>query len=996
MRRKLTVKKTSLATSILGLVLTAGATDYYLDSATGDDAADGRGERTAWKSIGRMSEAKLAAGDRVLFRRGGVWRGNFKLANGEKDKPVYYGPYGEGPRPILLGSVSKADPADWMPVTNGIWATAPVDGKVAYGGDVGNVVFDEGVATGWKRWSLDDLERDYDYFYDESDGRVYLRLDRNPATVHSSIELGRRAFVIDHGARHAVVESLSIRHSGGFAFGGVGATDVTVRDCEMIWIGGAKQGVNPTRPWPVRYGNGIEYWHSAADCLVEGCYFDQIYDAALTAQAGANDKSAFRNIVFRDNVIRRAEYSYELWHHGAEGRMENIVFEHNTCLDAGRGWGHRERPDPNGCHLLFSEHLASSTNLIIRNNVFCRAEDESIMYRRRDLEGLDLNHNLYWNDNDAKLRVFCTKGMGLYTTYWRTWETGLGRRPLVHESSAEGLVEYRKATGYEEGSRYAYARPRFRDPLHGDWRLAGDSPGNALSSAGGPAGVRSVPREPFGGRPSLDRMAVTVIPAPRKMTVRPGYCVEDEIREETDASLPAEGYRLSVAPDGIRIVASDAAGRFYARETLRQLKTAEDGYPCVEIEDAPAYGWRGVHFDDCRHFFGMQTLKKTLDLMARYKFNVLMWHLSDDQGWRVEIPRYPELVATGSVRSQSPRHGSKWHKRADGTSGHEMDGLRYGPFFYTQEQVKEVVAYAAARHIRVVPFIDTPGHMAAAVAACPELTCFPERVRGRGPRCFWGMSEDVLCLGNEQALEFVENVFDDICRLFPFGYVMVGGDECPMTNWKECTRCRALMAREGMEDATGLLPWFTSRIVRFLEARGKRVIGFDEMLSCGGIPKSTVGLVWRASKNDGGNLFKVKTPAECTAEGFDIINILAPNTYFYYGQGLREDPFLYGDSGPIDCYGGGSLTLKKTYSFDPSLGVAPEHRHHVMGGQCCNWSEYTWNEYDLQWKMWPRGCAMAETLWCGDDKPGFDDFKRRAASHRRMLIREGVNCASLE
>ena len=498
------VKKTSMTVVILGLALAAGATDYYLDSATGDDAADGRSERTAWKSIGRMSEAKLAAGDRVLFCRGGVWRGNFKLQSGAKGTPIYYGPYGEGPRPEVLGSVAKNDLADWTQVTNGVWATAPTDGKAAYGGDVGNLVFDEGVAVGWKKWSMDDLEADYDYWYDEATGQVCLRLGCNPATVHRSIELGCRIFIINHAAKHAVIDSLALRHSGGFAIAGMGAHDVIVRNCVIEWIGGAKQGVNPTRPWPVRYGNGIEYWGTASDCMVERCYFDQIYDAALTPQAGANDKTGFSNIVFRNNVIRRAEYSYELWHHCPEGRMDNIVFEHNTCLDAGRGFGHRERPDPNGCHMLFSDHPCASTSLIIRNNVFCRAEDESIMYRRGDLAGLDLNHNLYWNDNDAKLRVFCRQRWDIFTIFWRTWTTGFGHRPLMHDSSPEGLLEYREATGYEVGS--IYARPCFRDEASGDWRLREDSPGANVATDGGPVGVRVLPDEPsvHGDRDKID------------------------------------------------------------------------------------------------------------------------------------------------------------------------------------------------------------------------------------------------------------------------------------------------------------------------------------------------------------------------------------------------------------------------------------------------------------------------------------------------------------
>ena len=476
---------------------------------------------------------------------------------------------------------------------------------------------------------------------------------------------------------------------------------------------------------------------------------------------------------------------------------------------------------------------------------------------------------------------------------------------------------------------------------------------------------------------------VAVIPAPRTMTVGCGFCTNDDVRVETDASVPPEGYRLSVRQDGVRIVSSDAAGRFYANETLKQLKKP-DGWPCVEIEDAPAFRWRGMHFDDCRHFFGKQTLKRTLDLMARYKYNVLCWHLTEDQGWRIEVPGRPELVTYGSVRSQSPRHRATWRK-VDGKSVmDDMDETRYGPFYYTEREVKEIIAYAKERQIEIVPEIEMPGHINAALSAYPEYACRPGNLADRDPRCTWGQEEDVLCLGNPEALAFVDEVLAYVAKTFPAKYIVFWGEECPAVRWESCPKCQALMKREGISDPRRLLGWFTRRMVGVIEKLGKRAIGADDCLVFGDAPKSLIGLYWR-------DFEPTVNGAQGVELGHDMIMIPFQQTYFYLGQGLSADvdPFQYGSVG-------WSLTLAKTYGFDPAKGVREDLLPRVLGGMGCNWSEYTWNEYDLEWKMWPRGCAMAEVLWCGKHKPGFDDFKRRVARHRVQLIREGVNCAPLE
>jgi len=486
--------------------------------------------------------------------------------------------------------------------------------------------------------------------------------------------------------------------------------------------------------------------------------------------------------------------------------------------------------------------------------------------------------------------------------------------------------------------------------------------------------------------------AAAVIPAPNEMRYDENdrVPVSAPIAVETDDSLPAEGYRLDIRPDGkIAIRCSDPAGEFYARQTLRQL-AASNGYPCVAIKDQPAYKWRGMLFDDSRHFFGKAALKKTIDLMSQYKMNVLHWHLTDDQGWRLDIPGYPALVKYGAVRPESPCHGArvKWIDREAELYTMDRDGEKYGPFFYTEADVKEILAYAAARHVKVVPEIELPGHVFAALAAYPEFACFPENVAARVPRTYWGIEQDVLCVGNDRAIRFMEDVVDYVCRLFPSDVVHIGGDECPQIRWKTCPKCQKRVRDEGLGDEKGLQPWMTRHFVKFLAARGKRALGWDEYLLGKDISTSAIGMSWRLGKN-GGAGHDWLSPADLAAKGHDVV--MTPNSYCYldYGQGLAEgaDPFQYI---------GGCITLEKCHSMDLCEGVPASLRAHILGGQGNNWSEYTWNQYDLEWKMWPRGCALAEVFWCGNGKPEYVDFLRRMKVHRTRLIVQGVNCAPLE
>lgn len=481
--------------------------------------------------------------------------------------------------------------------------------------------------------------------------------------------------------------------------------------------------------------------------------------------------------------------------------------------------------------------------------------------------------------------------------------------------------------------------------------------------------------------------ALSVIPQPADVQLCDRHTVpaDAKVVVEKDGTIAAEGYRLRVNPaEGVRIACSDAAGEFYARQTLKQL-VGTNGYPCVSIIDRPAYPWRGMLIDDCRHFFGKDVLKNVIDQMAQYKMNVLHWHLTEDQAWRIDIPGYPELVKYGAVRPASPKFGARLKKEANGEYSAETNGQTYGPFYYTEADVREIVAYAAERHVKVVPEIELPGHVYAALAAYPEFACKPENLANRTPRSIWGIEKDVLCIGNDKAIKFMEDVVDYVCRLFPSDVVHIGGDECPQVRWKDCPKCQKRIRDEGLGDEKGLQPWITRHFVKFLEARGKRALGWDEYLLGEGIPKSAMGMSWRLGKQGAGHAWL--SPSDLAAKGHDVV--MTPNSYCYldYGQGLEDDPFQYI---------GGRITLEKCHSMDLCEGVPDNLRSHIIGGQGNNWSEYTWNKFDLEWKMWPRGCALAEVFWSGNGKPSYDDFLRRMKVHRKRLIGQGVNCAPLE
>ena len=436
------------------------------------------------------------------------------------------------------------------------------------------------------------------------------------------------------------------------------------------------------------------------------------------------------------------------------------------------------------------------------------------------------------------------------------------------------------------------------------------------------------------------------------------------IRFVTDESLPAEGYELNVDGEGIEVRASQFPGFLYALQSLEQLlpaavygtEPAPDAaweVPCVKIADAPRFAYRGMHLDVARHFFSVDEVKRYIDVMAIHKLNTLHWHLTDDQGWRIEIKRYPELTAVGSIRKATVVR-KEW-----GT----YDGTPYGGF-YTQDEIRDVVKYAADRGVTVIPEIDLPGHMLAALTAYPELGCTggPYEVWGR-----WGVADDVLCPGREKTFEFLEGVLTEVMELFPSEYIHIGGDECPKVRWEKCPRCQAKIRQLGLKDDGEhtaehyLQSYVTDRIGKFLAQHGRRIIGWDEILE-GRAPSDAVVMSWRGSE---GGIAAAKL-------GHDVI--MTPNSHFYfdYYQSLDTDAEPFGI--------GGYIPMEQVYSYDPAFPeLTPEQHKHILGVQANLWTEYVLSDEHLEYMLLPRLAALSEVQWC---LPETKDWNRFIGSFR--------------
>jgi len=426
----------------------------------------------------------------------------------------------------------------------------------------------------------------------------------------------------------------------------------------------------------------------------------------------------------------------------------------------------------------------------------------------------------------------------------------------------------------------------------------------------------------------------------------PGKCIFLEVRKLEGTANP-EAYRLTTSDEGILVSGNSGRGLFYGVQTLLQLLPTEvygpkglrgiSGLmiPAVQIEDEPRYAWRGMHLDVGRHFFPVEFIKKYIDMLAMHKMNVFHWHLTEDQGWRIEIKKYPKLTEIGSLRK-------------------DKNGGTYGGF-YTQDQIREVVAYARSRFIDVMPEIEMPGHSVAALAGYPELSCTG------GPfevRTAWGVSEDVYCAGKEATFEFNQNVLAEVVDLFPFPFIHIGGDECPKVRWEKCPDCQKRIKAEGLKDEMELQSYFIRRIEKFLESKNRRLVGWDEILEGGLAPSATV-MSWRG----------VNGGIEAAKMGHDVIMTPTSHCYFDFYQGDPQfEPRAIG----------GYLPLEKVYSYEPTPeGLTPEEAKHVLGAQGNVWTEYIPDQKQVEYMALPRMSAMAEVVWSPVKVHDYEKFTHR-------------------
>jgi hexosaminidase len=440
------------------------------------------------------------------------------------------------------------------------------------------------------------------------------------------------------------------------------------------------------------------------------------------------------------------------------------------------------------------------------------------------------------------------------------------------------------------------------------------------------------------------------------------------------AALGSEGYQLTVTSTEVRIEALEKAGLFYGNQTLRQLLPADLfgnapsentawRIPCVKIEDQPRFRWRGMHLDVGRHFMPVEYVKKYIDLIALHKMNIFHWHLTDDQGWRIEIKKYPKLTEIGAWRKET----------VVGKNSETYDGKPHGGF-YTQDEIRQIVQYAKERYVTIVPEIEMPGHSIAALAAYPELSCTG------GPFevvTHWGVFRHVYCAGNDQVFLFNQDILDEVMELFSSPYIHIGGDECPKENWKSCRKCQERIKAEGLKDENELQSYFIKRIETYLNEHGRRIIGWDEILEGGVAPNATV-MSWRGM---GGGIAAARA-------NHDVIIASNSHLYFdYYQANPEKEPLSIG----------GFVPLEKVYSLDPiPAELTQEQAKHILGVQAQVWTEYIQNPQQADYMAYPRGCALAEIAWTPLGQKNYEDFYRRLTTHTERLRRMNVNFRPLD
>lgn len=441
-----------------------------------------------------------------------------------------------------------------------------------------------------------------------------------------------------------------------------------------------------------------------------------------------------------------------------------------------------------------------------------------------------------------------------------------------------------------------------------------------------------------------------------------------------------ERYTLNVSRNAVEIQGDSHKGTFYGMQTLLQLlppKTTTSKslfIRAVAIEDQPRFPYRGMHLDVGRHFFSVAFIKKYIDYLALHKFNTFHWHLTEDQGWRIEIKKYPKLTSVGAWRNGTiiGRYPGKGN-----------DSTRYGGF-YTQEEIKDVVQYAADRFITIIPEIEMPGHSSAAIAAYPELSCFPGEdtkaakgtswagpTKGKQVQQAWGVFDDVFCAGKESTFQMLEGILDEVMQLFPSKYIHIGGDECPKANWKRCPQCQQRIKEQGLKDEHELQSYFIQRVEKYLNSKGRNIIGWDEILEGGLAPNATV-MSWRG---DQGGI-------EAAKQNHDVMMTPQGWCYFDHSQSRNEDSVTIG----------GFTPLEKVYGYDPlpkELGA--DQLKHILGAQANVWTEYMANTRKVEYMIFPRMSALSEVLWTSKEKKDSADFEKRLETQFKRYALWEVN-----
>ncbi|MDR0413858.1 MAG: beta-N-acetylhexosaminidase [Prevotellaceae bacterium] len=436
-----------------------------------------------------------------------------------------------------------------------------------------------------------------------------------------------------------------------------------------------------------------------------------------------------------------------------------------------------------------------------------------------------------------------------------------------------------------------------------------------------------------------------------------------------------EAYTLSVKPNKIQVQAKTPQGIFYAMQTIRQLlppqiegkQQASDvkwAIPCIEVEDAPRYIYRGLHLDVGRHFMSKNEVMQYIDLLAYHKMNTFHWHLTEDQGWRIEIKQYPRLTTVGAYRNRTLKGAYVAPEKR------QWDNTRYGGF-YTQDDVKEVLAYAEKRFVTVIPEIELPGHAVAALTAYPRYSCTggPFEVEG-----LWGVHNDIFC-PREETFTFLENILTEVADLFPSEYIHIGGDEAPKRRWERCHACQERIKKEGLKNEHELQAYFITRIEKFLATKGKKIIGWDEILE-GGISPSATIMYWRARESD-------TSVTAAVRRGNKVI--MTPNSHAYldyYQANPKTEPHTIG----------GYLPIWKVYEYEPSLpGLTPKEAERVLGFQGNVWTEYMATFDRVLYMAYPRAAAVAEVGWSPKAKRNYDNFQERLMEVMKRYSAMGIN-----